>query len=105
MSKIDETQMGLSAHSVDELEVCIAVSLQMSDELAEEKFYGWPYIYLDVNGKPFFDLKTEPPFMPSNKAQEIIDELDVDALEKAVTEHYADLDIKVDDVFKTTELC
>ena len=74
MSKIDETQMGLSSHSVDELEVCIAVSLQMSEKLAEEKFNGWPYIYIGVNGKPFFDLKTEPPFMPSNKAQKIIDD-------------------------------
>ena len=97
MSKIDETQMGLSSHSVDELEVCIAVKLT--------KVNGWPYIYLDVDGKPLFDLKDEPPFMPSKKAQKIIDVLDMDALEKAVAEHYAGLDVKVVDVFKTTELC
>ena len=105
MRKIDETQMGLSAHSVDELEVCIAVSLQMSEKLAEEKFNDWPYIYLNTKGKVLFNLKREPPFMSPKKAQKIIDGLDMDALEKAVAEHYAGLDIKVDDVFKTTELC
>lgn len=105
MRKIDETQMGLSSHSVDELEVCIAVSLKMSEKLAEEKFNGWPYIYLNTKGKALFNLKSEPPFMSSKKAQKIIDDLDVDALEKEVAEHYAGLKIKVDDVFKTTELC
>ena len=105
MKKISEQQMNPSSRSVNELEVCIAVSLEMSDKLAAEQFNDWPYIYLDSKGNPIFDLAKEPPFMPSDKAQKVIDGISLDALANKIAEHYNGLDIKADAVFKTTELC
>lgn len=102
--KIDEIQMGLSSHPVDELEVCIAVKLKMGKRIAASKFNDWPYLYIGNKGEPLFDLTDEPPFMAPAKAQKIIDKLDMEALQTAVDKHYAGLKIKVDNVFKTTEL-
>lgn len=103
MAKIFENQTTTSEHATDELSVCIAVSLQMDKETLEKDFKNWGFIYLDEDGKPIFDNKVEPPFMASKKAQQIIYDLDLPCLEKAVAERYAGK-VKVDDVYMTTEL-
>ena len=103
MAKIFENQTTTSEHSTAELSVCIAVSLQMDKETLEKDFKNWGFIYLDEDGKPIFDNKVEPPFMASKKAQQIIYDLDLSCLEKAVAERYAGK-VKVDDVYMTTEL-
>jgi tRNA pseudouridine-54 N-methylase len=103
MAKIFENQTTTSEHATEELSVCIAVSLQMDKETLEKDFKNWGFIYLDEDGKPIYDNKVEPPFMDSKKAQQIIYDLDLPSLEKAVAERYAGK-VKVDDVFMTTEL-
>jgi tRNA pseudouridine-54 N-methylase len=103
MAKIFENQTTTSEHATDELSVCITVSLQMDKETLEKDFKNWGFIYLDEDGKPIYDNKVEPPFMDSKKAQQIIYDLDLPSLEKAVAERYAGK-VKVDDVYMTTEL-
>ena len=102
--KINETQMQLSSHSVNELEVCVAVHLTMDDDVAKQKFNDWPYIYMDTNGKLIFNLSAEPPFMPSVKAQELVDNANCAELQKAIDEHFNGLNIKVEEIYPTTEL-